>query len=75
LSEILEVDLRGIPCPLNWARAKVQLEAARRGERLAFVVDDPRSRRDLPRAAEAEAYAVLEVEELNGGGWRIVVEK
>jgi sulfite reductase (ferredoxin) len=75
LSEVLEVDLRGIPCPLNWARAKVRLEAARRGARFAFVVDDPRSRRDLPRAAEAEAYAVLEVEELRAGGWRIVVEK
>jgi TusA-related sulfurtransferase len=75
LSEALEVDLRGIPCPLNWARAKVRLEAARRGERFAFVVDDPRSRRDLPRAAEAEAYAVVEVEELGAGGWRIIVEK
>ena len=75
MSEAIEVDLRGIPCPLNWAHAKVRLEAARRGERFAFVVDDPRSRRDLPRAAEAEAYAVLEVEELKAGSWRIVVEK
>ena len=75
MSQALEVDLRGIPCPLNWARAKVRLEAAQRGERFAFVVDDPRSRRDLPRAAEAEAYAVLGVEELKAGGWRIVVEK
>ncbi len=75
MSEAIEVDLRGIPCPVNWARAKVRLEAARRGERFAFVVDDPRSPRDLPRAAEAEAYAVLEVRELGAGGWRIVVEK
>jgi TusA-related sulfurtransferase len=75
LSEALEVDLRGIPCPLNWAHAKVRLEAARRGERFAFVVDDPRSRRDLPRAAEAEAYAVLDVAELGLGRWRIVIEK
>ena len=70
----IEVDLRGVPCPLNWAKAKVRLEALSRGERLAVVVDDPRSVRDMPRAAEAEGYAVLDVEALDGA-WRIVVEK
>lgn len=53
----------------------MRLEAARRGERFAFLVDDPKSARDLPRAAEAEAYAVLAVDEVGRGGWRIVVEK
>ena len=70
----LEVDLRGVPCPVNWAKAKVRLEEARRGERFAFLVDDPRSRRDMPRAAEAAAHAVLAVETLSEGGWRIVIE-
>lgn len=70
-----EVDLRGVPCPINWARAKVRLEAARDGDRLAFLIDDPRSVRDLPRAAEAEGYAVLEVEPAGPSDWRIVIEK
>jgi TusA-related sulfurtransferase len=70
----LEVDLRGVPCPLNWAKAKVRLEALPRGELLAVVVDDPRSVRDMPRAAEAEGYAVLDVEALDGA-WRLVIEK
>jgi TusA-related sulfurtransferase len=70
----LEVDLRGVPCPVNWARAKVRLENAVRGARFAFLVDDPRSTRDMPRAAEASAYAVLAVEPLAQGGWRIVIE-
>ena len=69
-----EVDLRGVPCPVNWAKAKVRLESARRGERFAFLVDDPRSARDMPRAAEASAHAVLAVETLAEGGWRIVIE-
>ncbi len=69
------IDLRGIPCPTNWAHAKVRLEAAARGERLTFLVDDPRSVRDLPRAAEAEAYAVLAAEEVEPGVWSIVIEK
>ena len=69
-----EIDLRGVPCPLNWAKAKVRLEALDRGQRLELRIDDPRSVRDLPRAAEAEGYAVLEVEE-SGDGWRIVIER
>ena len=69
------IDLRGLPCPLNWARAKVRLEAAARGERLSFLVDDPRAVLDLPRAAEAEAYAVLAVEPIEPGVWSIVIEK
>ena len=68
-----QVDLRGIPCPLNWAKAKVRLEALGRGERLAFLVDDRRSVRDLPRAAEAEGYLVIDVAEL-AGCWRLVIE-
>ena len=70
-----EVDLRGVPCPINWARAKVRLEAAGDGERLAFVIDDPRSVRDLPRAAEAAGYVVLEVASAGHSAWRIVIEK
>jgi sulfite reductase (ferredoxin) len=69
------IDLRGYPCPVNWARAKVRLEAARAGERLTFLVDDPRSVRDLPRAAEAEAYVVLGVNPVEPGVWSIVIEK
>ncbi len=69
-----EVDLRGVPCPLNWAKTKVRLEASERGTELSVLVDDPRSVRDLPRAAEAEGYLVIEVADV-GGAWRIVIEK
>ena len=71
----IEIDLTGVPCPVTWARAKVRLEGAARGDRLAFLTDDARSARDIPRAAEAEAYDVVEVEELGTGRWRIVIEK
>ncbi|MBI2964493.1 MAG: sulfurtransferase TusA family protein [Deltaproteobacteria bacterium] len=71
---IPEIDLRGVPCPLNWAKAKVRLEPMPRGRRLAFRVDDPRSARDMPRAAEAEGYVVVEIAP-DGAAWRIVIER
>jgi len=70
----MRLDLRGIRCPLNWAHAKVRLEQMTRGEKLELVLDDPRGVRDIPQAAEAEGYAVLDVAPL-GDAWRVRIEK
>ena len=70
----LRLDLRGVKCPLNWAHAKVRLEAMARGEILELVLDDPRGARDIPRAAEAEGYSILESREA-AGVFRLVIEK
>ena len=51
------LDLLGVRCPANWARAKAALET---GERLELFTDDPRALADIPRAAEAEGHAVIE---------------
>ena len=45
------LDLRGIRCPLSWAKAKVNLERLSRGEELTLLLDDPKGVRDVPRAA------------------------
>jgi len=68
------LDLRGVKCPLNWARAKVRLEQMRRHEVLELTLDDPRGVRDIPVAAEAEGYAVLDCTP-NGGAWRMRIER
>ena len=68
------LDLRGLKCPLNWAHAKVRLEAMSRGETIELTIDDPRGARDIPRAAEAEGYAIMRIEEADGV-WRLRIEK
>jgi len=70
----LRLDLRGLKCPLNWAHAKVRLESMRRGETVELTIDDPRGARDIPRAAEAEGYAVARIEAADGL-WRLWIEK
>lgn len=70
------LDLRGVRCPLNWARAKVRIEGMEHGERLTLQLDDPRAAADIPRAAEAEGWYVLEVSEPDSGGaFRVEIEK
>ena len=67
------LDLRGVACPLNWARAKVKLESLPRGTTLVLLLDDPRGVRDIPRAAEAEGYAV-DAPTHAGGVWRLAIQ-
>jgi sulfite reductase (NADPH) hemoprotein beta-component/sulfite reductase (ferredoxin) len=64
------LDLRGVACPLAWAKARVRLETLPRGTLVDVVIDDPRSLRDLPRAAEANGHQVVSVAD-EGPPWRI----
>ena len=73
-SQTVYLDLRGVKCPLNWARAKVRLEQMSRHDVLVLTLDDPRGVRDIPIAAEAEGYAVLECTR-DEGVWRMRIER
>jgi len=68
------IDARGLRCPVNWARAKAVLETLERGAIVEVLVDDPRSERDLPVAAEAEGHVVVSIERLPTH-LRIVIER
>ncbi len=73
-ADTVYLDLRGVKCPLNWARAKVRLEQMERHQVLELTLDDPRGVRDIPRAAEAEGYAVIECAKIEGA-WRMRIER
>ncbi len=66
------LDLRGVKCPLNWAKARVYLEALARGAELELILDDPKGAHDIPRAAEAQGYAIVSIEH-RPDDWRIVI--
>jgi TusA-related sulfurtransferase len=67
------LDLRGIKCPLSWAKAKLALETLARGEEIDLVLDDAQGARDIPRAAEAAGHHVVRTSD-DGGLWRITIE-
>lgn len=73
-SKTERIDLYGVKCPLNWAKAKIRLEDLEHGDILEVLLNDPKGRRDMPRAAEAEGYAIVSIDEIDGG-WRIIIEK
>jgi TusA-related sulfurtransferase len=68
-----ELDLRGVRCPLSWAKARVWLETRTRGEEVDLRLDDPQGARDLPRAAESCGHHVVDVLDV-GGSWIVRLE-
>jgi TusA-related sulfurtransferase len=52
----------------------VRLEDLERGDILELLIDDPKGRRDIPRAAEAEGYVIVGIHEAEGR-WCITIEK
>ena len=67
------LDLRGVKCPLSWARAKVHLETLAPGHEVDVLLDDAQGAADIPRAAEAAGHHVVGVVD-EGGRWRITIE-
>jgi len=70
---VQRLDLRGIRCPLSWAKARVHLETLARGTQIELLVDEERGARDIPRAAEAVGHHLIGVV-ADHGGWRIRLE-
>ena len=66
------LDLRGVACPLSWAKARVALDELSRGDSLTLILDEDRALRDIPRAAEAQGYSV-ESPVQGEGAWRLRV--
>lgn len=67
------LDLRGVKCPLSWAKARVRLEALHPGDEIDLVLDDAQGARDIPRAAEAVGHHVIGVR-AEPGRWTITIE-
>jgi tRNA 2-thiouridine synthesizing protein A len=68
------LDLSGVPCPANSARALIALEGMADGRVLLVVVDDGEPVRNVPPSLEEEGHAVVRREKA-GGRWRLWVRK
>ena len=52
------MDLRGVPCPLNWVRVKLALEGLEPGEALDVTLDPGEPITSVPKSAEEEGHHV-----------------
>jgi tRNA 2-thiouridine synthesizing protein A len=56
---VVDLDLRGLRCPLPALRTEKQLRAMQAGERLKVLTDDPLAAIDIPHFCRAAGHAVI----------------
>ena len=66
---VTTLDLTGVLCPMNWVRARLELERMQPGERLELLLDPGEPLESVPRSARDEGHSVT-VE-----GRRVTIEK
>jgi TusA-related sulfurtransferase len=55
---VTELDLTGVPCPMNWVRARLALEGLPAGERLDVLLDQGEPLASVPRSAREDGHDV-----------------
>ncbi len=59
-------DLRGVACPLNFVKAKLELEKIEIGDVLEVLLDEGESVRNVPASFAGQGQEVIEVKDLDG---------
>ncbi len=59
-------DLRGVACPLNFVKAKIELEKIEVGDVLEVLLDEGESLRNVPASFTGQGQEVMEVKNLGG---------
>jgi tRNA 2-thiouridine synthesizing protein A len=55
---VTTLDLTGVVCPMNWVKARLELERMQPGERLELVLDPGEPLDSVPRSAREEGHEV-----------------
>ncbi len=69
------LDLRGLLCPVTWARAKYVLGKLAAGAELRVIVDHRPAVPDIKRNAEELGDEVLSAQETSPGVWEMVLRR
>ena len=60
----LVMDLRGIECPLNFVKTKIQLEKMKAGEILEVWLDPGEAIESVPKSVIEEGHEIVEIKNL-----------
>jgi tRNA 2-thiouridine synthesizing protein A len=70
-----KLDLKGVACPMNFVKTKLQLEEMDAGQVLEVIIDDGEPMRNVPRSVQSEGHKVLELTKIPDGHFKLVIEK
>jgi sulfite reductase (ferredoxin) len=67
-------DLRGVLCPMNFVKTKLELAAMQSGELLEVWLDDGKPIENVPGSVKLEGHQVLEQEPVDDY-WKVLIRK
>ncbi|MDR3739001.1 MAG: sulfurtransferase TusA family protein, partial [Terracidiphilus sp.] len=69
-----ERDYRGVACPMNFVRVKLDLSRMNSGERLRILLDDGKPIESVPRSVASEGHKIV-AQNREGKHWSVEIEK
>ena len=73
-ADVLFKDLRGVACPMNFVKTKVELSKIASGDALKIFLDDGEPIDNVPRSVLGEGHKILK-QEKTGEYWTVIIEK
>ncbi len=67
-------DFRGVACPMNFVKTKIELSSMKSGELLEILLDDGAPIKNVPGSVRNEGHHVLE-EKQNENFWSVLIRK
>ena len=67
-------DFRGVACPMNFVKTKIELSGMKSGELLEILLDDGAPIRNVPGSVRNEGHHILE-EKQNEDFWSVLIRK
>lgn len=70
-----EINIKGEVCPYTFVKSKLAIEEMEKGQVLRVIVDHLPALKNVPRSMENEENEVLDISQINGTDWQIVIKK
>ncbi|MFT3737418.1 MAG: sulfurtransferase TusA family protein [Breznakibacter sp.] len=71
---LIHKDLRGVACPMNFVKTKIELSSLKPGDILEILLDDGAPIQNVPASVAGEGHKVLSQQRVDGH-WAVVIEK
>ena len=68
------LDLKDVPCPMNFVKTKLTLEQMKEGSVLEVILDDGEPITNVTASVKEEGHQILSVEQV-GTHWKLIVRK
>ena len=68
-------DLRGVLCPMNFVRTKLELASLKSGDILEILLDDGKPIENVPGSVRLEGHTVISETQQPEGHWQVIIKK